>query len=215
MCRRLHNVKLFLVITTLFFAILACSSLGGSESSDTPAPQPSATTSQMQATTDSSSSGSGQQSDATPTQSTKDQPTDSSPTTAPPTQPATQPTSQPQPNPPQSSRATAFGPLEDWTKGAYIGEDGNKFADVDGDGLADAIAVDFSSIFVRLSNGSEFPLPHVDWTSGTFYGTRQTSFADVTGDGVINSGDIVKLIGYVFLGESYPPCPDHCGCPEG
>jgi hypothetical protein len=33
---------------------------------------------------------------------------------------------------------------------------------------------------------------------------------DVMVDGIINSGDIVRLIGYVFLGESEPPWPVEC-----
>ncbi len=33
---------------------------------------------------------------------------------------------------------------------------------------------------------------------------------DVMVDGIVNSGDIVRLIGYVFLGESEPPWPMEC-----
>jgi hypothetical protein len=33
---------------------------------------------------------------------------------------------------------------------------------------------------------------------------------DIMVDGIVNSGDIVRLIGYVFLGESEPPWPMEC-----
>jgi hypothetical protein len=56
------------------------------------------------------------------------------------------------------------------------------FADVDGDGRADAIAVTDIGITVRRSDGAQFLAPQV-WTSGPDSGTRGMYFADVDGDG--------------------------------
>ena len=78
--------------------------------------------------------------------------------------------------------ATAFGPNEDWTQGAFFGSRGTFFADVTGDGRADAIAVNDNTVTVRLSTGSAFG-PNEDWTRGAFFGSRGTFFIDVTGDG--------------------------------
>ena len=78
--------------------------------------------------------------------------------------------------------ATGFGPNEDWTHGAYYGSRGTFFADVTGDGRADAIVVNDDTVTVRRSTGSGFG-PNEDWTRGAYYGSRGTFFADVTGDG--------------------------------
>jgi hypothetical protein len=71
---------------------------------------------------------------------------------------------------------------EDWTHGPYLGALGNYFADVDHDGRADAIVVNWDTVTVRRSNGSNFG-PNEDWTHGPYYGSHGTFFADVTGDG--------------------------------
>lgn len=42
--------------------------------------------------------------------------------------------------------ATGFGPNEDWTHGAYYGTRGTFFADVTGDGRADAIVVNDDTV---------------------------------------------------------------------
>ena len=47
--------------------------------------------------------------------------------------------------------ATGFGPNEDWTHGAYFGSRGTFFADVTGDGRADAIVVNDDTVTVRRS----------------------------------------------------------------
>jgi hypothetical protein len=75
-----------------------------------------------------------------------------------------------------------FGPNEDWTQGAYFGTRGTFFADVTGDGRADAIVVNDDTVTVRRSTGTGFG-PNEDWTQGAYFGTRGTFFADVTGDG--------------------------------
>jgi hypothetical protein len=76
----------------------------------------------------------------------------------------------------------AFGSNEDWTEGPYYGDRGTFFADVTGDGRADAIVVNNRGVTVRRSDGSRF-LGNEDWTNGPYYGDRGTFFADVTGDG--------------------------------
>ncbi len=77
---------------------------------------------------------------------------------------------------------SGFLPNEDWTGGPYFGGRGTFFADVTGDGKADAIVVNDDTVTVRRSDGSKF-LPNEDWTHGPYFGGRGTFFADVTGDG--------------------------------
>jgi FG-GAP-like repeat len=76
----------------------------------------------------------------------------------------------------------AFLSNGNWTSGPYYGIMGTYFADVTGDGKADAIAVNPSGITVRPSSGTEF-LPNEIWTSGPYWGNIGTYFANVTGDG--------------------------------
>ena len=78
--------------------------------------------------------------------------------------------------------STQFLPNEDWTHGAYYGSRGTYFADVNGDGMADAIAVNDNGVFVRLSNGTGFDPVAKNWTGGAYYGSRGTYFADVNRD---------------------------------
>ena len=86
-----------------------------------------------------------------------------------------------------------FSCNEAWTSGAFVGNVGNYFADVTGDGLADAIVVNSGQgVVVRRSTGNGFG-PNETWTSGPFVGNVGNYFADVTGDGladaiVVNSG---------------------------
>jgi hypothetical protein len=73
----------------------------------------------------------------------------------------------------------------------YYGDKGTFFADVTGDGKADAIVVNTTGITVRRSDGGQF-LGNESWTIYPYYGDRNTFFADVTGDGkadaiVVNS----------------------------
>ena len=79
------------------------------------------------------------------------------------------------------SNGSGFAPNEDWTGGPYFGTRGTFFADVTGDGKADAIVVNDGTVTVRRSTGSGFA-PNEDWTGGPYFGTRGTLFADVTGD---------------------------------
>lgn len=73
-------------------------------------------------------------------------------------------------------------PYEEWTSGPYFGSKGSYFADVTGDGKADAIVVNAGRVTVRRSTGRSFG-PNEAWTAGAFYGSKGTFFADVTGDG--------------------------------
>jgi hypothetical protein len=81
-----------------------------------------------------------------------------------------------------ASGASVFTPNEDWTRGAYYGSRGTYFADVTGDGKADAIVVNNDTVTVRRSTGSGFSA-NENWTRGPYYGALGTYFADVTGDG--------------------------------
>lgn len=78
--------------------------------------------------------------------------------------------------------ATGFAPNQSWTTQPYFGSLGTFFADVDGDGKADAIVVNSNTVTVRRSTGTSFG-NYEDWTHGAYFGTRGTFFADVTGDG--------------------------------
>lgn len=84
------------------------------------------------------------------------------------------------------STGNGFAPNERWTDVPYYGGLGYNsayFADVTGDGKADAIVVNATGITVRRSTGNTFA-PNERWTSEAFYATiGLTQFADVTGDG--------------------------------
>lgn len=84
------------------------------------------------------------------------------------------------------SDGTQFLPYEIWTKDPYFGSMNsgvdNYFADVTGDGRADAIVVNPTGITVRRSDGTKF-LSGELWTREPYFGGIGTYFADVTGDG--------------------------------
>jgi hypothetical protein len=68
----------------------------------------------------------------------------------------------------------------------------NHFADVTGDGRADAIVVNPTGVFVAVSNNSNAFAAAQNWTGIGYFGSHGTYFADVTGDGradaiVVNS----------------------------
>jgi hypothetical protein len=79
------------------------------------------------------------------------------------------------------STGSGFGGYEYWTAVPFFGERGTFFADVSGDGKADAIVVNYSGVTVRRSTGYSFT-GNEAWTSGSYYGSRGSFFADVTGD---------------------------------
>ena len=102
-------------------------------------------------------------------------------------------------NPPRAlvliSKPYGFGPNQAWTHEPYYGSRGTFFADLTGEGGADAIVVNDDKIVVRLSTGNGFG-PNQAWTHEPFFGTRGTFFADVTGNGradaiVVNDDKIV------------------------
>ena len=89
----------------------------------------------------------------------------------------------------------AFGVSEPMTEEGYYGSIGTYFADVTGDGAADAIAVNTGGITVRRAVYDIF-FPNETWTSDPFSGSIGTYFADVTGDGkadaiAVNTGGIL------------------------
>lgn len=94
-----------------------------------------------------------------------------------------------------------------WTGDGFWGWRGTHFADVDGDGRADLIAVDEAGVAVRLAIGRRARrdpwrfAPASDWTAGGYWGERGTYFADVTGDGRADA-IVVNDDGGVFVGVS-------------
>ncbi len=86
------------------------------------------------------------------------------------------------------STGSGFGRYEGWTEGPYYSfksDDLMFFADVTGDGRADAIVVDDNRVTVRRSTGSGFS-GNENWTNEPYYSTMSDDlmfFADVTGDG--------------------------------
>ena len=78
--------------------------------------------------------------------------------------------------------AEAFDANENWTDNPYFGSRGTFFADVTGDGKADAIVSNESGIAVRASSGIYFG-QRGNWTDNKVSGNKGTFFADVDGDG--------------------------------
>ena len=95
------------------------------------------------------------------------------------------------------SDGTQFMQPEPWTREPYFsygGKVSNYFADVNGDGRADAIVVNPSGVTVRLSDGNRFRRGE-EWTREPYLGGLGNYFADVTGDGkadaiVVNNNGI-------------------------
>jgi len=74
----------------------------------------------------------------------------------------------------------------DPTYGPFLGDRGNFFADVNGDGRADAVMVNDDNILVRHSKGKSFG--RAEFLSYTpFYGEDRTFFVDVTGNGIADA----------------------------
>ena len=72
-----------------------------------------------------------------------------------------------------------FLPNEDWTQGPYFGSRGTFFADVTGDGWADAIVVNDDTVTVRRgAANSSFDPNAEDWTQGPYFGTQGTFLTD-------------------------------------
>ena len=99
------------------------------------------------------------------------------------------------------SNGNLFIPNASWTCGSFYGTRGTYFADVNGDGKADAAAVGDDFVWVRLSDGGSFfnYLGNKPWTSEPYYGTRGTYFDDVNGDKkadaiVVNDGMVTVRI---------------------
>lgn len=73
-----------------------------------------------------------------------------------------------------------FSLVEPWLTKPFVGAHGNTFADVNGDGMADAIAVQDTCIEVAIAHGTGFYAPQC-WALGKAAG--ETHFTDVNGDG--------------------------------
>jgi hypothetical protein len=84
---------------------------------------------------------------------------------------------------------SSFGAEESWTSNPYFGTHGTFFADVTGDGRADAIVINaindglitYLRITVRRSDGAGFK-PNETWLQ-ELWPNGTSFFADVTGDG--------------------------------
>ena len=92
------------------------------------------------------------------------------------------------------SNGSGFGPPTPWSNYTFYGTlasstlaNPTQLADVTGDGKADAVAFDGSSVWVMASNGAGTGfLPPAAWSNSLFYGehdTFSTMLGDVTGDG--------------------------------
>ena len=107
--------------------------------------------------------------------------------------------------------------------GCFASPLATQFADVTGDGKADAIVINTTGITVRRSDGTKF-LANESWTTNPYYGVIGTYFSDVTGDGkvdviVVNTDKVTvrRSDGTKFLsneswttnpyyGDNYPTC---------
>ncbi len=87
-----------------------------------------------------------------------------------------------------SGQSPSFGSPQAWTSSYFYGYRETRFGDVNGDGKADAIAIDNTGPYVMLSNGSSFVWSG-QW-SGSFSGAYETLAADVNGDG---KADLVAI----------------------
>jgi hypothetical protein len=120
----------------------------------------------------------------------------------------------------------AFARETKWTDDPFYGSRGTFFADVTGDGRADAIAVQSDGIMVRDSLGNGFRAPDANgnvtegglvsrpkgyWTEGRFTGVRGTFFADVDGDGAADAiavnNDGIWIRRSTFARQTTPTCP--------
>jgi hypothetical protein len=81
----------------------------------------------------------------------------------------------------QSSTGSTFGSIGRWIDGPFLGQYGRFFADVTGDGLADAIVSNDFGVTVRRSDGTKFLPNDPNWNDGPFTGKYGLFFADVTG----------------------------------
>jgi len=114
---------------------------------------------------------------------------------------------------PPSIREGTFGPTVRATSGPFYGSKTTAFADVNGDGRLDAIAVNTTGVFVKLGRPNGTFGPTRRWTAGPFYGSVGTFFADVNGDGkadairVNTTGTTIRLSTGTALGPTAPQHP--------
>jgi hypothetical protein len=104
-----------------------------------------------------------------------------------------------------SSTGKSFGAYQTWWWDSFYGvsgatpsasgpaPQGTLFGDVNGDRLADLVAVQNGTIGVLLSTGSSFGV-YQQWASDPFYGSQGTLLGDMNGDG---------LADLVALGDNY------------
>jgi hypothetical protein len=86
------------------------------------------------------------------------------------------------------SSGAGFGPGLAWAPGSAEGNastngsSNTQFADVDGDGRADLVAIDGNGVWIGLSNGSAFA-DAGNWTAVVWNGDLGTAFAPIRGSG--------------------------------
>jgi hypothetical protein len=97
------------------------------------------------------------------------------------------------------SQLPSCGPTIRTTTGPFYGSKLTSFADVNGDGYIDAIAVNADRVYVKLGRADGTFGPTQSFTTGPFFGSIGTFFADVNGDhkddaiAVNASGTTVRL----------------------
>jgi hypothetical protein len=74
-----------------------------------------------------------------------------------------------------------FGPPEAWTQDAFHGGVATYFANLAGEGSADAVAIDPNGILVRANLGDRFAVTSSVWAVGPFVGAYGTLIANVFG----------------------------------
>ncbi len=88
------------------------------------------------------------------------------------------------------SLGSSFGPGVTWALASYegthatVGCSNTQFADVNGDGKADLLAIDVTGVMVSLSSGTAFAADAGNWTQGAWWGDYDTAFAPVRVPGV-------------------------------
>jgi hypothetical protein len=96
------------------------------------------------------------------------------------------------------------------TTGPFYGSRLTSFADVNGDGFIDAIAVNADRVYVKLGKADGTFGPTQPFTTGPFFGSVGTFFADVNGDGKVDaiavnaSGTTLRLSDGTVFGSNGP-----------
>lgn len=104
---------------------------------------------------------------------------------------------------------TSFGPPQLTSIAPFYGTRATLAGDVNGDGLADLVAVNDSSTWLMIAGATTFSAPRIA-SNVPFYGSQTTVMADVDGDGLVDlvaiNGDSIWVM--TSKGASFnPPAP--------